>query len=415
MCRHQLNGRKQMSYDTQTKKTILSMEGTVLGFLVGSAMIYLGLQGYMAHESILKSAVAQTLGVAVFLTMLVSYCGLKIPVFFPRSPKLSTFCLIFFAGHISLLFDSFAVVLLLATGITFIDLGSESRFNQFVVKAVASFNALTVGGGFYLGELWGLPWFITNEQANLVAGFPILLAATPVCIVTAALAALFTPVKMEGTRFDTNQALAMTEFVVGLGVIIFSHESVLSIGVLLVYTALRGKTKVLLEKTLHELGDGAAVALGLIFLALLLTASGVASIIQPYLTGWMMLPAAMISSPFAGAMAPAVNTLEDFYWGLSYLMLGAPMFVFSSLVAIMVFKETVRYEELPKWARKSFGWIPGFKERGHMQEAVLYTLIIIPQVLLLAAALWVLMSTGIIVDAAEMLGVTMDSANHSSH
>ncbi len=397
----------------KTESSFLSMEGIVLGALCGLGMVIWGAEAYLAHEPILKSAVAQTLGVAIYLTMLVSYCGLKIPVFFPQSARWSTFCLIVFAGHISLLFDSFAVVLLLATGVIFIDLGDGSRFNQFVVKAVAAFNALTVGGGFYLGELWGLPWFITNGQSNLVAGLPFLLAATPVCLITAYMAAKWVPVKMEATDFDSSQKLAMSEFVIGLMIIIFSHEAVFAIGVLLVYTSIRGRTIELVDKTLHELKDGAAVALGLIFLALILTLQGSAVYIQPYLEGPMMFLGAMVSSPFAGAMAPAVDSLDGFYWGLIFLALGAPMFVFSSLVAIMVFKGRLDYNDLPSWAQSTFGWIPGFKSRGHTQEAVLYTLLMIPLVLMLACSSWIMMESGAIVHFAEMLGVTMDIVSYS--
>lgn len=390
------------------QKKFLSMEGIIIGLLLGFSLVYWGWTNYLSHTAIVETAVAETLLVAAYLTMLVSYVGYKLPVFFPNSPRLSTFCLIVFSGHVSLLFDSFAVVMLLAGGILFIDMGPGSKFNQFVVKVVASFNALTVGGGFYLGELWGLPWFITNDQANLVAGFPILIAATPVCIITAWIASLVVPVKMEQTKMDSVQVRAGIEFVLGLVIIIYTHSAILSIGVLLVYTALRGETPKLLEKTLHELKDGAAVALSLILLALVLTLAGIATIIQPYLSGSGMFWGAVVSSPFAGAIAPAVETLEEFYWGLSYLMLGAPMFVSSSLVAIMVFKDTVRYEEMPDWAKKTFGWVPGMKSRGHAQEAVLYTLIVIPMAVLLAVALWIVNESGSIVHVAEMLGVTME-------
>lgn len=384
------------------------MDEAVVGFLLGSVLIIWGAEAYLAHEKLIKTAVAETLIVAVYLTMLVAYVGFKMPVFAASNPKWSTFWLVVFSGHISLLFDSFAVVLLLATGITFIPLqGVKNNFNQFAVKAIAAFNALTVGGGFYLGELWGLPWFITNGQANIWAGFPILIAATPVSIILGFFAAQMFPVRMEKVAFDAKQIRATLEFVVGLLVIIISHSPILSIGVLLFYTGLCRRTDDLIGATLHELKDGAMTALGLIGVAWVLLQAGYAGYIQPYLEGKGMFFGAAISSPFAGAMAPAVYTLEKFYYGLAYLMLGAPLFVFSSLVAIMVFKDEIHYDDLPEW----FRWIPGARSKGYAQEAVLYTFLVIPQALLLALALYIALELGIIVQAAEMLGVTMEHAS----
>lgn len=401
-----------MSELTKTQRGVISMEEAVVGLLLGGGMVAWGIKAYINHEHLIYSAVAETLMVAIYLTMLVSYVGFKMPVFAPSSPRWSTFWLVIFAGHISLLFDSFAVVMLLATGIVFLPLeGTKHNFNQFAVKVIASFNALTVGGGFYLGELWGLPWFITNGQANIWAGFPILLAATPVSIITAAFAALVFPVQMKKTKFDKVQLLATVEFVLGLILIIVTHSPILCIGVVLVYTALRRKTDFLIEKTLHELKDGAMVALGLIGFAWVLLQIGVTSYIQPWLQGWGMFIGAMLSSPFAGAMAPEVHTLEEFYWGLAYLMLGAPMFVFSSLVAIMVFKDTVHFEDLPVYLR----WIPGAKSKGYTQEAILYSAMVVPMMALLAISVYIGMKSGLIVHSAEMLGVTMGQFTLDSH
>ncbi len=383
------------------------MEGIIIGVLLGLGMTYWGITSLLDEVKIVDSPVTETLLVAIYLTMLVGFVGFKLPVFFANRPRLSTFCLVVFAGHISLLFDSFAVVLLLAGGITFIPYGEFSRFNQFVVKVVAAFNALTVGGGFYLGELWGLPWFISNGQANLIAGFPVLIAATPVCLATAWLAAFFTPVKMEATKFDKDQTRAGIEFVIGLLIIIMTHSPILSIGLLFLYTGVIGKTPRLVKMTLHELEGGAAVALSLIFFALILTQTGTAQLIQPYLSGLGMFFGAMISSPFAGAIAPPVETLYEFYAGLFFLMNGAPVFVFSSLVAIMVFKETLQYEDLPPRAKVILGWVPGMKSRGYTQEALVYTIVVTPMILLLGTASYIAMQSGIIVTAAMMLGVTI--------
>lgn len=354
------------------------------------------------------TSVGETFWVAFYLTMLVGYGALKMPVFFHRSPFWSTFTLVMFAGHVSLLFDSFAVVLLLATGITFLPIaGTNSRYNEFFVKVSSAFAALTVGGGFYLGELWGLPWYISNDLANIYAGLPMMIALTPTCVILALVTAWFHPVRMKPVDFDRAQLVAAAEFVVGLLLIILTHSPLFCIGVLIIYTALRGSTMVLRDKTMHEFGNGALGALLLILCAVVVHECGYSGYIQPYLQGWGMLVGAAISSPFAGAIAPPVGNLHDFYVGLSMLMLGAPIFVFSSLVAIVVFTDKLKYEDLPPYMQQTISlW--GLRKSGpYVEEAVAYTLLVLPMTAGLGVMLGIGNSSGLFVWVAGWLGVTM--------
>ena len=116
-----------------------------------------------------------------------------------------------------------------------------------------------------------------------------------------------------------------------------------------------------------------------------------------------MFIGAAISSPFAGAMAPAPGDLAEFYWNLSLIMLGAPMFVFSSLVAIVVFKNQIVRDDMPSWMRTVATAI-GFRG-AYVPEAIAYTLLVIPMNLGLAVLLIIANSMGWFVSAGEALGM----------
>jgi len=388
-------------------KRVLGFDGMIVGLLIGGLLIFIGLKGLYENVHLIDSPVLETLWVAVYLTMVVAYFDFKMPVFFYRSPFWSTFTIIFFCGHISLFFDSFAVILLL-NAVPFTALaGTNERFNQFFVKAVCSFTALTVGGGFFLGELWGLPWFITNGLDNPLAGLPILLVLTPYAVVLAWVAAKFHPVKMKKVDMDRKQIVAAIEFAAALVLIVVSHSPFLCIGVLFFYSALCRSTTKLVENFSHEIVSGGQNALGLILVAVLIQWDGSATpLIQSLLQGKGMLVGAAISSPFAGAMAPAVKTLDAFYIGLSHLMLGAPTFVFSSLVTIMIFKHSVNFADLPGYMRPAATLLGG-KRRGHVPEWALYSVTVFPMLLGLALCLYVANTTGLFLWGADVLGVTM--------
>lgn len=389
------------------KESFLSTEQIVIGFLLGVFMIYWSAKALIDGVHLTSSPVMETLVVAVYLTMLLAYAQVKIPIFFADKPRLSTFILVALCGHVSLFFDSFAVVLLLSTGIIFLPIqGEKNTFNQFVVKTFAAFCALTVGGGFYLGELWGLPWFISNGLNNPIAGLPILVILTPYCLLLGGIAAFFTPVKMEKVVFTPEQTKGVIEFTVGLLLIIITHSPFLCIGVLLVYAALSRKTMFLIKAFVHELQDGALNAIGLILIACLIINADLVKYIQPHLDGVGLFIAAAISSPFAGAIAAPVDNLHDFYVGLSMLMVGAPMFVFSSLVAIVVFKNHITFGDIPSPIVKICHLI-GMKNKDGVNEAILYSIIIFPLNLVLALLLYAANTSGLIVYVAELLGIKM--------
>lgn len=391
----------QVSDEHQRK--FISTEGIILGVIIGGLMIALAVMKWRQGQELVEAAIGQTMVIAVYLTIVVAHAGFKMPTFFANSaPRLAAFMLAFLCGHVSLFFDSFAVVLLLSTlaFMPFPGARYQHAFNAFAFKAICAFNALTVGGGFWVGELWGVPYFVSSGMTDPVAGLPLLIVATPYCALTSLIAAFMFPVKMEKAPFDTKQVKACAYFIAFLLLLLLTHRPVFCLGVLLIVSALTGKTVKMVADTLHELGTGAISALGLIGAAMLTQAiPGATEWFAQHLQGGWVFLGASISSPFAGAMLEGANgNLEIFYQNLSLLMLGAPMFVWSSLVAIVVFKESISYEDLPRWLTPFAS-----EKKGLMQEAVAYTALVVPLNAGLAALLYAGNASGIFVAAYKAL------------
>ncbi|MDP4011227.1 MAG: hypothetical protein Q8P72_03295 [Candidatus Roizmanbacteria bacterium] len=369
-------GNEMSSHEKQTTKSFLNTEAIVLGVLLGGLLTGYAGWAILTGQHLLHSPVEETLWTALFLTFLVGYVQFSYPTMFTSRPRLAIFALCFLAGHISLFFDSFAVILLFST-LTFNSLArsKSGAFNAFSVKSIAAFNALTVGGGFYLGELWGLPYYISSHMDFPIAGLPLLIVLTPYCALTSFYAAKQFPVKVDKVPFDRQQMIKAVEFAAFLILLIWTHSPFLCIGLLLMYSAIRGKTQILLHNGLLEIREGAASALSLIVAALIIQQiPGTQEWIAVHVHGpWIMLLAA-VSSPFAGAMVPGVSDPSQFYLNLTWIMLGAPLLVSSSLVAIVVFKEQLAFSDLPRWMQQ----LPWMTRRGAIQEAEAYTMLMVP-------------------------------------
>ncbi len=353
----------------------VSTEAVVLGVFLSGVMAFYSLT---QHPHL--SSVAETLLTAIFLTALVAFIDFRLPTLFTSNPFMAAFTLMVVSGFISLLFDSFAVVLLVdtivLTGVAFKTLYPYG-FNKFAVRVTCAFNALTVGAGFYLGELYGLPYFISSGMDNPLAGLPILAAVGPYCFLMSYIIAKRYPVEVQPVRYTRMELLGGAELVTFLTLLIITHNVLLSMSVLMIWATVTGRILKLVERTLHELAEGGINAIGLVLIALF--AEGIpliAGFVDSYARGFGVTLFSAISSPLAGAMIPPAQNLSEFYWNLSLLMVGAPFAVFSSLVGIMVFNERLSFDDLPEaWKR-----FPGVERAGHMQEALAYTLFVTPMI-----------------------------------
>lgn len=395
-----------MSHNTVPNRnnTHLVVQGTI-----GILLVILGGSALLNGETLTKNSVTATLWTAFYLTMVVAYADFKLPVF-GSTPQAQTFLMILFCGHISLLFDSFAVVLLLQTGVTMVAVNTVRKaFHKFAFKTAGTYAALTVGGAFYLGELWGLPYYITSGLAQPLVGLPLLLILTPLNILLAGIIGKYFPITLSSQPFDRTQARATAEFSVALGLIIVTHSPQLCVGIALLYTTVRGTTTILIHKLTHEFRSGAENALGLIIAAVIITELGWTDKLTSLLSGWTLLPAAALSSPLAGALAPAATSLHEFYVSLSWLMLGAPLCVFSSLVGMIVFNGRIPLHETPLFVQKVVRALPWHRTRDDEEtvaEALLYTAFVIPMNAVLGVGLWLGNTSELFLFGAKLLGVS---------
>jgi hypothetical protein len=386
-------------------RQFLNVETIILGCFLGSVMVILALSARQRDVHLLHTPIEETLVVALLLTSVVAFSGFSLPTFFNHNPRLATFTLVAMSGFISLFFDSFAVILLLSTINTLPYAGQRysHRFSDFAMRVMAAFNALTVGGAFYLGELWGLPHYIASDMANPLAGVPLMVVVFPYCLFVAYIAARWFPVDVQPVALTSQQLKGGAKLAVFLLLLIVTQDPVLVFGLLLLFTALTGRTPDLLRNTLHELGEGGMAAVGLIAIAWMI--QGIPGTVEFFndISGFWVFIFAAISSPFAGAMIAPSSDLESFYWNISLLMLGAPMFVWSSLVAIVVFRDVIEYEDIPQPMQR-FKFL---HRQGPIHEEIAYTLIVLPLLAGLALALILFNTLGIFVEIADLIGLSM--------
>lgn len=122
----------------------------------------------------------------------------------------------------------------------------------------------------------------------------------------------------------------LAEFIIGIGIILFSHNPILALGILFVYAFISGQGEDLLYviKTETEMG----------VMLLLLTAWVIFEPVQPLLsffTGFHALWPSMINAVFAGALLPAGG---DVWLEIVMISTGALFLPISSLVGVMLFK-----------------------------------------------------------------------------
>ncbi|KXK11606.1 MAG: hypothetical protein UZ22_OP11002000312 [Microgenomates bacterium OLB23] len=388
----------------------LELNNLIIGCMIGLCVVVLRLTTKADHADHGADPIMDTIYVAVYLTALVAYSRFSFPTLFAGRPRLATMAIVFVAGHVSLLFDSFAVILLLVT-LKFkearvgFSAGGNVRFNSFVVTVAASVCALTVGAGFWLGELWAISHYIKSGFAQVISGFPLLIVLTPFNLLVAGVCAALFPVDVECVAFDRQQLKEGVLFLAFLTLLVVTHDPILCGGLLLTLSFLRTDTKRLMHSTLDELKHGAAPAIGLIVFAWLLKELpfGVATFIEQHATGPWIAVLAMISSPFAGAMIAPSTTPAELYVNLSWMMLGAPMLTASSLVALIVFKERIDWTDIPPWLKAWIGWLPGATKDSHMQEYAAYTLVSVPLIMILGVMLWAANSSGVFAAAYNLL------------
>jgi len=339
-----------------------NLETTFLGML-GGALIYLALT-VGTHLSIIE----ETIVLVVFLGALLGVAPIPFPNLRHRKWLYPVI-----AGLLSAFMDSFLVLLMVAA----IPVkGKQREILKF--KAYAMMAALIGGLLIYFGEVYALPHYLKYGMHHIYDGIPLLV---PVLIFLGVLGYLIQklPIDITARESTLEEGLEqienhqhehehmsegsakrrwenIIEFVVGIGIILFTHNALLALGVLFTYAFLSGQGEDLLHviKTETEVG----------VMLLLLTAWVIFNPVQPLLqlfTGFHALWPSMINAVFSGALLPAGGTV---WREISVISAGALFLPISSLVGVMLFKTMKEWWAYVKlsvpmmllWLVLSLGW-----------------------------------------------------------
>ena len=272
--------------------------------------------------------IVDTLIVTVYLMAIVGTKSIFLP--YMRSWKMVTF-----GGKLSMVTDSFVIIL------AYKKLVAKDKVvtnKELIFLNMAMIAALSVGAAFFIGELYGLPYYIHHGLDKVLqSGLPMLMSLWPLLATLAVVTRLYADfVPQAVKRLDPRNTLELVFFV---ALLIFSHDVLLCMGLFLVYEANfwgEAGPKYVTHNLVEELRGGGYLALGLIILALAIRPTVLGQMIQES-DGLMITFWAMVSAPLTGALLVA-HDLGEFYEKLGYLIAGAFLAPWSSLVGVMVLR-----------------------------------------------------------------------------
>lgn len=313
---------------THPRRTVWNLETLFLG-IVGAAMIW---QRDVSHH---LTIVQETIVLVIFLGGLMGITRIPFPSTFAGRPiPLWAYPLI--SGGISGFMDSFLVLLLV--GAARLD---GSKEDQFAFKAYNMIAALIGGLTLYFGEVYMLPLALKYGMREWYSMLPIV---PPVLVFLLLLAFLANRLQvrvlgmktMDGNgNGHTKKAHAdwfdYVEFSIAIVVLLVTHNALLCLGVLLLYSFVTGQGEDLIDvmKTETEVG----------VMLLLVFAAFVAGPIEPYMAtyfpGWWAFIPSTINGVLTGAIYPASG---DVWFDAHILSTAVLLTPISSLVGVMLFK-----------------------------------------------------------------------------
>jgi len=349
-----------MTHETRIKgtKREWTLESIFVG-LLGLALAYVALK-FNPHISIIE----ETIVLVVFLGALLGVA----PIPFPNLKKRKWLYPII-AGLISAFMDSFLVLLMVAA----IPI-SGNRKSVLKFKALNMIAALIGGLLVYFGEVYALPHYLKYGMHNIYDGLPLLV---PVLLFLGILGymvqklEIIVPTKETSLEEGIEKAEKSNipkssnakrkfenyiEFVIGIGIILITHNPILALGVLFFYAFVSGQAEDLLHviKTETEMG-----VMLLLFTAWLIFEPS--QVLFESFTGFLAIFPSMVNAVFSGALLPASG---DVWLEIVAISTGALFLPISSLVGVMLFKTMKEWWAYVKisvplmvvWLALSLGW-----------------------------------------------------------
>lgn len=314
------------------KSRVWNLETFFLGGL-GVALIYLALQ---FHPEL--SIIEETIILVIFLGALLGVA----PISFPNL-KGKKYLYPIISGLLSAFMDSFLVLLMVAA----IPIkGNKKDVLKF--KAYNMIAALIGGLLIYFGEVYALPHYLKYGMHYIYDGLPLLV---PVLVFLGILGYFVNKLDLEMPKKETTLdeglkavnseekissanikrvATNYLEFVVGIAIILLTHNAILALGILFAYAFISGQGEDLIHvmKTETEVGV-------MLLLVLAWVIFEPAQALFASFSGFNAIFPSMVNAVFSGALLPAGGNV---WIEIIAISTGALFLPISSLVGVMLFK-----------------------------------------------------------------------------
>jgi hypothetical protein len=281
--------------------------------------------------------IGQVIILVVFLGLLIGVAPIKAPA------SKSRFKTVVLNGFLSGILDSFIVLMKARDIRTRVYANIEVGETGYGVRAqfltLITLAALIGGLVIWFGEVYAAGLYNNNQRTGLLSALYIV---PPVTVFLGMLGwhASRLPIEVlpAETRIGGREATRrdLLEFMVGIGLLLITHNPMLCLGVLIVYAVLTGQSEYLLDSWKHE----TEVNVMLVLLIALVAGSWlVTQVINPLGLGtglWALIPSG-IQSVLWGPLYD--DPLANFWFMITVLSTGAMLTPISSLVGVMLFKD----------------------------------------------------------------------------
>lgn len=351
----------------QPRPPVWNLETTILG-MVGVGMV--GTSATMrklifsAEPLFNFNVVVETIILVIFLGGLMGITRIPFPRnVFGRPIPVWGYPII--SGLISGFMDSFLVLILV--GSTVLEGPDKDRFRFRAINMIA---ALIGGLTLYFGEVYMLPLALKYGMHSWHSMLPIV---PPVLLFLAALGFVSRNlnIRVVGMMAPSHSGSAghnkkssvdqwdYAEFIVAIGLLLATHDALLCLGTLFVYSYTTGQGEDMIDvmKTETEV----SVVLLLVLAAFLFEP---AKPFMAHFQGWWAFVPSIVNGVFTGALFPATGNIWRETLILSTSVLVTPI---SSLVGVMLFKRIGEWKDYVKlalpfallWFSLCAGWFFG--------------------------------------------------------
>lgn len=282
------------------------------------------------------STAGQVFVLVIYLTLLVGITKLQMPVF------KSNFMQTMYISIVSGVLDSFVLLAQVKKLRTVNKEGKDDEVGRMRIFAIFTIGAIIGGLWLWFGEVYAAGLYASDGRTGV---FSALFVLPPVLLFSCMLGLL---AEMHGTKlvesvhhkFDLRNVV---EFVVGVVLLLTTHNAMICIGVILFYAWLTDQTSHLFDEVMKNEIEWAVIMVLII-----------AILKGEWLVQNFFLPLGLATGEYAPIVPSAVQAVlwgplyndesVHFWIRLTNLSVGAGLLPISSLVGVMIFKKVAHWK-----------------------------------------------------------------------